>query len=290
MEENIKKVFYTYEELVLFSTKPVPHQSFLTSKYNGLAHVLRPPHHSITYSTQTSLIVGLNTNISYYISFIDPKFSFLSINPETMPRSLFYLKPNAGQFIMYVKVSGRNVEMTTKKTHQVLSRSNLNREESQCEESEDYKYNECLDRKISSRVGCQTFSTSFPNIPRCSTYEQYTNFSNVYELFVNLEKNELQSESGCLRPCKYMEYKVKQMEDLLKVWEFRNKRFRMNLMCKILGKIEEENIYLRLMMILLLVGRRAGVHHVRSRQHHHAEYCVCQQHPHPGDRGGSCVF
>ena len=105
MEENIKALFYTLEELVLFSTQPVPHHTFLTSQYNGLVHVLKPSHHSITYSTKTSLIIGLNTNMSYYISFIDPKFSFMSINPETMPRSLFYIKPNAGQFIMYVNVS-----------------------------------------------------------------------------------------------------------------------------------------------------------------------------------------
>ena len=89
----------------MYTTKPVEHDTFLTSKYNGLVHVIRPPHHTITYSTKTSQIIGLNTNLSYYISFIDPTFSFLSINPETMPRALFNLKPNAGQFIMYVKVS-----------------------------------------------------------------------------------------------------------------------------------------------------------------------------------------
>ena len=61
---------------------------------------------------------------------------------------------------------------------------------------------------MASLVGCQTFSTNFPDIAECSSYEQYTNFSAVYELFNNLEKNDLQAQSGCLRPCKYLEYKV----------------------------------------------------------------------------------
>ena len=104
MEENIKRLFYTYEELVLYTHPPVQHKTLLTSKYNGLVHVILPDHQSITYSTKTTLFVGLNTNLSYYISFIDPKFSFLAINPETMPRSLLQIQPNAGQMIMYLKV------------------------------------------------------------------------------------------------------------------------------------------------------------------------------------------
>ena len=102
---------------------------------------------------------------------------------------------------------------------QVTYHSKLNRPSSQCEESEDYKYSDCLNRKIASLVGCQTFSTNFPGIAECSTYEQYTNFSSVYEHFNNLEKNDLQAQSGCLRPCKYLEYRVTFQNIFLKTFQ-----------------------------------------------------------------------
>ena len=197
-----------------YTRYPASHDTILTSKYNGLIHIIHPRDHTFTYSTTTTQLIGLNKNLSYYISFIDPQFSFLSVNPETMPRTLIQVKPNTGQLLMFIKVN-EHVLWSPCTQHfysihwrQVTSHSKLNRPSSQCEESEDYKYSDCLNRKMASLVGCQTFSTNFPDLAECSTYEEYTNFSSVYEHFNNLEKNDLQTQSGCLRPCKYLEYRV----------------------------------------------------------------------------------
>ena len=221
VEANIKKVFYDYDEVLVYTRYPVSHDTMLTSKYNGLIHIIQPREHSFTYSTATTQLIALNKNLSYFISFIDPQFSFVSVNPETLPRTLIQVKPNAGQLIMFIKVNKNTFMVTfistisytyiwyfTLISYQVTYHSKLNRPSSQCEESEDYKYSDCLNRKMASIVGCQTFSTNFPDLSQCSTYEEYTNFSSVYEHFNNLEKNDLQAQSGCLRPCKYLEYRV----------------------------------------------------------------------------------
>ena len=42
----------------------------------------------------------------------------------------------------------------------------------------------------------------------CSNFEDYSKFTSEYDKFINLERNELQTLSGCLRPCLYMEYKL----------------------------------------------------------------------------------
>ena len=198
-----------------YTRYPVSHDTILTSKYNGLIHIIRPREHSFTYSTATTQLIALNKNLSYFISFIDPQFSFLSVNPETMPRTLIQVKPDAGQLLMFVKVRIQSHRILPCTLHfyfiywrQVTYHSKLNRASSRCEESEDYKYSDCLNRKMASLAGCQTFSTNFSDLSKCSTYEEYTNFSSVYEHFNNLEKNDLQTQSGCLRPCKYLEYTV----------------------------------------------------------------------------------
>ena len=97
-------MFYDYDEIMEYTRYPVSHDTILTSKYNGLIHIIRPREHSFTYSTATTQLIALNKNLSYFISFIDPQFSFLSINPETMPRTLIQVKPDAGQLLMFVKV------------------------------------------------------------------------------------------------------------------------------------------------------------------------------------------
>ena len=40
----------------------------------------------------------------------------------------------------------------------------------------------------------------------------HRSYSNVYEKLANLEKNELLTETGCLRPCSYSEYKGSEIQ------------------------------------------------------------------------------
>ena len=84
----------------------------------------------------------------------------------------------------------------------------LHTEHSPCEASEDYSYADCVNRKVAQSSGCQLFWTKYTGVPVCSNLYQLSRYVQRYDKLVNLEKNKLLVESGCLRPCSYMEYSV----------------------------------------------------------------------------------
>lgn len=62
--------------------------------------------------------------------------------------------------------------------------------------------------KISQLNGCQTFWTSFPDIPHCWNETKLLSFINIFWKYYDMEKKDLTQHSGCYEPCEYMEYKV----------------------------------------------------------------------------------
>ena len=85
----------------------------------------------------------------------------------------------------------------------------LNRASSRCEESEDYRFGDCLHQKVAGEIGCQTFWTKFPGIPTCGTQSQLLQYHLHYAQLVQLEKRVLMATTGCLDPCRYIEYRVR---------------------------------------------------------------------------------
>ena len=71
-----------------------------------------------------------------------------------------------------------------------------------------YNYATCVTTKIARTVGCQSFWTNLTGIPTCSDLQSYGKYMTEYERIAHLEKNQLLAETGCLRPCKYMEFSV----------------------------------------------------------------------------------
>ena len=47
-------------------------------------------------------------------------------------------------------------------------------------------------------------------LPVCSNLGLYYRYVAEYDRVVSLEKNELLATTGCLRPCQYMEYSVRE--------------------------------------------------------------------------------
>ena len=85
---------------------------------------------------------------------------------------------------------------------------NLDTSLSPCTDSPGYNYARCINEKIVSTVGCQTFWSDLPGYPVCSNLKDFYRFSAEYDRFASMEKNELLTWSGCLRPCEYMEYQL----------------------------------------------------------------------------------
>ena len=87
---------------------------------------------------------------------------------------------------------------------------NLNTERVPCWDSINYNYARCINSRVAKSVGCQSFWSDLTGFPVCSDFPQYSRYAEEYERFLSLEKNQLLAETGCVRPCNYMEYSVGQ--------------------------------------------------------------------------------
>ena len=80
-----------------------------------------------------------------------------------------------------------------------------------CQESENYRFGDCVLNFISAQVGCQSFwSDISPEglVPTCSTENELFEYQKTYGQLMQLEKGALMHETHCLDPCNYIEYKV----------------------------------------------------------------------------------
>ena len=85
----------------------------------------------------------------------------------------------------------------------------MNHASSPCTDMAGHNYATCINVWIAKSVGCQSFWSNFTGIPVCSDIDQYNSYTSEYDRVIGMEKNELLATTGCLRPCKYMEYSVK---------------------------------------------------------------------------------
>ena len=187
--------------LVLTTHPPVSHFPLLANGRSGLVQVLEGS------SPASSQEIILNETLSYFMLFFDPTFAVISPNPGTVPRTLLTIPSNAGDIFIYLKVS--SIPFPLEYFYlKVVYHITLNTEHSPCLESEHYSYASCINRKVSQTVGCRSFWTNYSGVPVCSDLEQYFHYVDEYDRLLSLEKNKLRLESGCLRPCSYMEYLV----------------------------------------------------------------------------------
>ena len=93
---------------------------------------------------------------------------------------------------------------------QVIYHIQLNRDDKPCEESEDYRFGDCVLNFISVKVGCQPVWNHNHNstVPTCRTEKQLSQYQKTYYQLMQLEKRALQVTAGCKNPCNYFEYKV----------------------------------------------------------------------------------
>ena len=86
----------------------------------------------------------------------------------------------------------------------------LDRETSPCESSEDYNFAKCIEEKVVDDIGCRPhwMKGLKGKLPLCIGKENYRRFMNEMFNFSIMDKIQMQSKSGCLKPCRYMEYRV----------------------------------------------------------------------------------
>ena len=140
-------------------------------------------------------MIALNSSMFYWVGFLDPAYNFITINPNTVPRTLYGVRQGSTLVYIYIEV-----------VEHIL----INREESPCESSEDYIFGDCVNEKVARDVGCQTFWTNFTDLDTCSDEASIVRLINRHVQIQEMERNKLEKLTGCLKPCVYTEYRVTQ--------------------------------------------------------------------------------
>ena len=81
-----------------------------------------------------------------------------------------------------------------------------------CEDSFDYNFQNCIYNKMISNVGCQPYWLDFihTDVENCSEASQMDKFLEYMgDLNTISTEEELIENYNCLKPCTFMEYKVK---------------------------------------------------------------------------------
>ena len=188
---------YSYSELVLDSNLAGSVKSDLG---HGIFQVISPLAGEIQSDRSRSLMFALNSSQIYWIGLTDPSYNLVAINPRTVPRALVKLRQSVGLIYMFIEV---------------IRHVSINREESPCQSSEDYKFGDCIGEKVARDVGCQTFWTNWTGIPTCDSEENILENINRHLHMQEMEKNELGRLTGCYKPCDFMEYKVSPVKALI---------------------------------------------------------------------------
>ena len=80
-----------------------------------------------------------------------------------------------------------------------------------CEDSPGYVFQNCIYSQMMSKIGCQPYWIDYikTDLPKCETDSQLNlTLHSISNLNLISSEKELIEEYNCLKPCKYMEYKV----------------------------------------------------------------------------------
>ena len=106
--ECIENNSYTAKELLLTGEHFSTPEKYLTKSKGYFANNMSAIHQyfnidpgDITYESQTTLWITLNTSVNYYIYLMDPKLHITSDSPDIVPRILLTLNKNTQLFFHY---------------------------------------------------------------------------------------------------------------------------------------------------------------------------------------------
>ena len=93
---------------------------------------------------------------------------------------------------------------------QAIRHEELNSEDDPCETLEDYSYQNCYLNKMIMDIGCQPYWIEEVNtkMRNCSKSSDIKQFLEKMIYISTTDELKLQKEFNCIKPCRYMEYKV----------------------------------------------------------------------------------
>ena len=86
----------------------------------------------------------------------------------------------------------------------------MNMKGSQCEQSQPYNFDSCINGKIAIMIGCKPFwvTENINGLQNCTDARQLSAYLDKVRLAQGMDDNTLYNHFQCLKPCSYVEYKV----------------------------------------------------------------------------------
>ena len=75
---------------------------------------------------------------------------------------------------------------------------------------ENYNFATCIEDSVANDIGCNPIwrKNSLSQLPYCTKYKEYRDFIKKMNQLAFMDMRQLKKESGCLKPCNYIEYRV----------------------------------------------------------------------------------
>ena len=84
-----------------------------------------------------------------------------------------------------------------------------------CEPSPDYVYYKCLEEKISQKIGCKPYWIKLDsNLETCKELKNIENYLLKLRESIGMDEQTIYEAYNCLKPCTYIEYKVREQNDI----------------------------------------------------------------------------
>lgn len=94
---------YSFDDLVL-SYNGTFDKTFKIA-HHGPEHIIRPTLGQIKYlPDEGTLSLSLKTSLSFYLTFVDPKYQHLSVHPTAIPNTIVKIGRESGVTLIYLKV------------------------------------------------------------------------------------------------------------------------------------------------------------------------------------------
>ena len=167
---------------------------FKRGKY-GLVHWTSYEDDMVVIYDNATIELDLNDNLSYFVIVTDKKMTFISSGPDVVPRNVLSLKPKAGVTWLSLKA---------------IRHETLNLPDRPCEPSQRYDFVECVERSITTKVGCLLpwWRFSVTGIPLCDNQLLLDRYDDVYMNFHRMDRNQVLEGTDCMMPCSFVQFKV----------------------------------------------------------------------------------
>ena len=145
----------------------------------------------------------LQRNIDYKVYVHDTKYFIFNTLPEVVPGITYTFKaPSTKMAMLYINM---------------VEHIDLNRPESKCNEDLEYDFQLCVKNSLTQKVGCHmpwNQDNSSLTTP-CNNTEDLFNLGDKYLSLKNHYMSKIVESTGCLKPCRYKEYKLMKEESMM---------------------------------------------------------------------------